>query len=132
MVQKNGIFLIVGSLLVACAVILTGCVQANGNPDLSGSIGQSPVPDGTAHPRFSGQGFHPNITAAADKLGVSPEQLDAVLNTTFQGRMNLTYAAQQLGVTTEQLADALGFRFNASRMRPGPGGTPMAGTGPSE
>jgi len=124
MVQKKELFLIVGSLLVACAVILSGCVQANGNPDQSATGGQSPNSGGTSHPRFSGQGFHPNITAAAEKLGVSPEQLDAVLNTTFQGRMNLTYAAQQLGVTTGQLADALGLRFNASGTRPGPGETP--------
>jgi hypothetical protein len=123
MANENEMFLIAGSFLVVCAVILAGCVQDDVTPAQSGTGGQPPIPAGTPG-RFSGQGFHPNLTAAAEKLGVTREQLDAVLNTTLEGRMNLTYDAQLLGVTPEQLADALGLRFNASRTRPGPGAGP--------
>jgi hypothetical protein len=125
-------FLLVGSVLLVTALILAGCVQDNGGSAQPGSVqpGQAqpagsmgPSPAGSPS-RYSGTGFHPNLTAAAGKLGVSSQQLEAVLNTTFQGRMNLTYAAEQLGVTPQQLADALGFRLNASRQRSGPGATP--------
>jgi phage gp37-like protein len=124
MAKEHGIFLIAGLVLVVCAVILAGCVQDNGTPAQVTTGGQPRVPAGTPS-RYSGQGVHPNLTAAAEKLGVTQQQLGAALNLTSQGRMNLTQAAQQLGVTTQQLADALGFQFNASRQRPYPGATPQ-------
>jgi len=54
------------------------------------------------------------ISEAAAKLGVSQDALREALNSTAGGRPNLTAVANQLGVTTQQLADALGFHFNAS------------------
>lgn len=124
--RGDRIFLIAGSVLLVTAMILAGCVQDNGSSAQPGSTqpvdGQAP-PTGTPS-QYSGPRFQPNLTAAAERLGVTQEQLENALNTTFQGRMNLTYAAQQLGVTTQQLADALGFHFNASRQRPYPGATP--------
>ena len=75
--------------------------------------------------RYTGPRFQPNITIAAEKLGVTTQQLENALNTSFQGSMNLTSAAQQLGVTTQQLADALGFHFNASGQQQGPGASPQ-------
>jgi hypothetical protein len=131
-VKGDRICLIAGSALLVTAMVLAGCLQDNGGSVQPGSVqpvqvqpagGLAPSPGGSPSP-YNGTGFHPNFTAAAEKLGVTRQQVEAALNTTFQGRMNLTYAAQQLGVTTQQLADALGFRFNASWQRPGPGVTP--------
>ena len=102
-------------------MIVEGCVQDNGSS--SQSTGGQVPPSGSPF-QYNGTRFHPNLTAAAETLGVTQQQLENVLNTTFQGRMNLTYAAEQLGVTTQELSDALGFHFNASRQRPGPGATP--------
>ena len=128
---RNQMILIAGSAFLVAAMVLAGCLQDTGGqgPD-SGT--QAPAPTGTQG-RYGGPRFQPNLTAAADKLGVSQEQLEAALNMTVQGasgRMNLTSAAGQLGVTRQQLADALGFQFNASRgqlngsrQRPGPGTT---------
>jgi len=104
--------------LLVAAMAFAGCMQGTGN---SGQVPGGPGPaTGGTPPRYEGPRFAPNITAAADTLGVSREQLEAALNSTSPGRMNLTSAAEQLGVTRQQLADALGFQFNASRQRPGP------------
>jgi hypothetical protein len=121
--RGNNPFLIAGSVLLVAVMILAGCVQNNGIS--TQTTGGQPMSSAASSSLANGTRFHPNLSAAAAKLGVAQEQLENVLNTTFQGRMNLTYAAQQLGVTTQQLADALGFRFNASRQRPGPGTTPQ-------
>ncbi|HXW98782.1 MAG TPA: hypothetical protein VEI51_03575 [Methanomicrobiales archaeon] len=116
---STGILLFAGAVLLVAAMIASGCVQDNGSPAQVPGGQATPTP-GTG-PRYGGQGqrFQPNFTAAAEKLGVTEQQLRDALNTTFQGRRNLTAAAQQLGVTTQQLSDALGFRFNASAPRPG-------------
>ena len=119
--RGDRIVLIAGSVLLVTAMILAGCVQGNGSP-AQATGGQAPSPTGTP-PRYTVPRFQPNITIAAEKLGVTTQQLDDALNITFQGRMNLTYAAQQLGVTTQQLADALGLPFNASGERPDAGAT---------
>ena len=119
--REKRIFLIPGSILPVTAMILAGCLQDNGSSARTAN-GRSPSPAGTPS-QYAGPRFQPNLTAAAEKLGMTRQQLEAALNITFQGRMNLTYAAQQLGVTTQQLADALGFRFNASWQRPHRGET---------
>ena len=109
------IILVAVAVVLAAAVIASGCVQNNGTQAQSPN---GPVTTGPGSPpRYSGQRFQPNLTAAAEKLGVSEQDLETALNTTFQGRMNLTGAAQRLGVTTQELADALGFHFNASMPR---------------
>ena len=109
--------LFAAAIMLAAGMIASGCVQDNAGSTQSPN---SPVTPGAgSKPRYSGQRYQPNLTAAAENLGVSEQELETALNTTFQGRMNLTGAAQRLGVTTQQLADALGFHFNAS----GPRGT---------
>jgi len=110
-VQISGV-LLGGLLLLVVAIALAGCVQDNATTMQTPGTGGNPVAGSMSGPR--GQGFHPNFTAAAAKLGVTEQALQTALNTTFQGRRNLTMAAQQLGVTTQKLADALGFSFNAS------------------
>ena len=109
-VQISGV-LLGGLLLLVVAIALAGCMQNNNTTMQTTGTPGTPAGSGSG-PR--GQGFHPNITAAAAKLGVTEQALQTALNTTFQGRRNLTMAAQQLGVTTQKLADALGFSFNAS------------------
>jgi len=104
--------LLAGSLLLVAAVVLSGCVQDNTTTGQAPGIRGTPAAGSEPGPR--GQAFHPNLTAAAAKLGVTEQDLQKALNITFQGRRNLTVAAQQLGVTTRQLADAMGFSFNAS------------------
>ncbi len=121
--RVNRVFLILGSVLLVAVMILAGCTQDTGIS--TQPAGARARPAAGSPYQFNGSRFHPNLTAAAEKLGVNQQQLETVLNTTFQGRMNLTYAAQQLGVTTQELSDALGFQFNASRQRPGPGMTPV-------
>jgi hypothetical protein len=111
------ILLVAGSVLLVTTMVLAGCVQDNGNSTQVGG-GQAPSPAGTP-PQYNGTRFQLNLTAAAEKLGVTQQQLEAALNMTSHGRMNLTSAAEQLGVTGQQLADALGFRFNASIQRAG-------------
>jgi len=68
------------------------------------------------------------LSAAADKLGVSEQDLKSALTPTNGGRPNLTAAAQQLGVTQQQLMDAFGFtarngtyQGNRTRMAATPG-----------
>lgn len=66
--------------------------------------------------QYSGQNFLTNdtlLSAAADKLGVSEQDLKSALTPT-NGRPNFTAAAQQLGVTQQQLRDALGFTAGGS------------------
>jgi len=116
------ILLVAGSVLLVISMVLAGCVQDNGSSAQAGS-GQEPSPAGT-RPQYNGPRLEPNLTAAAEKLGVPQQRLEAALNMTSTGRMNLTSAAEQLGVTRQQLDDALGFRFNASMRRPGPRVTP--------
>ena len=58
------------------------------------------------------------LNAAAAKLGVSTTDLQAALNGTPGSRPNLTDAAQQLGVTPQQLMDALGFPAGGFHSRP--------------
>jgi hypothetical protein len=71
--------------------------------------------------QFGGQNFLTNqtlLTAAADKLGVSEQDLQNALSTatnTTSGRPDLNAAAQQLGVSQQQLTDALGFPAGGSR-----------------
>jgi hypothetical protein len=68
------------------------------------------------------------FSAAAVKLGVSEDTLRAALNTTAGGRPNLTAAAQQLGVTPAQLTDALGIPSGGFRGRSGNNATAPAAT----
>ena len=76
-----------------------------------------------------GQGFLTNVTlltAAADKLGISEQDLQNALTMTSNatsGRPNITAAAQQLGITQQQLTDALGFPAGGRGMRGGQNAT---------
>jgi hypothetical protein len=77
--------------------------------------------------QFGGQNFLTNqtlLTAAADKLGVSGQDLQNALSSTTNtssGRPDLSAAAQQLGVSQQQLTDALGLGFPAGGSRSGRG-----------
>ena len=59
--------------------------------------GQRPLPNATV------------LAGAAIKLGIPESQLETALTGPSGGRVNVTAAAQQLGVTPQQLAEALGI-----------------------
>jgi len=101
------ILLFTGAVMLVASMIASGCIQDIGS-SMQSMGGQVSPPAGSPS---SGQRSQLNLTAAAGKLGVSEQDLENALNTTFQGRVNLTGTAQQLGVTTQQLADALNTTF---------------------
>ena len=84
--------------------------------------------------QFRGQNFLTNVTmltAAADKLGISEQDLQNALNITSNatsGRPYFTAAAQQLGITQQQLTDALGFPAGDPGMRGGRNATAVQPT----
>jgi len=91
---------------------------------VAGTTGSSPAhvsgaPGAASQRRTGGQGFASNATriaAAADKLGVTAQQLtDAMstVNATTGRNANFIDAAQKLGVTEQQLRDAFGFSAGA-------------------
>lgn len=86
------------------------------------------------NPQYHGQNFLTNVTlltSAADKLGVSEQDLQNALTMTSNatsGRPNLTAAAQQLGITQQQLTDALGFPAGGFGMRGGRNATAVQTT----
>jgi len=88
----------------------TGQAPASAGPGTDTQASAMPTGQGSGTHQFHG-GFLSNATlinSAAAKLDVSSDALAAALNSTG-GRPNLTAAAQQLGVTQQQLTDALGF-----------------------
>ena len=94
--------------------------SSTGNSPTPGNVGSQPgsYAGNTSNwsRQYSGQSFLTNdtlISAAADKLGVSEQDLKSALTPT-NGRPNFTAAAQQLGVTQQQLRDALGFTAGGS------------------
>ena len=59
------------------------------------------------------------LAAAAATLGVSEQDLQSALNSSANGRPNFTAAAQKLGVTSDQLTAALGIPTGGPGMRGG-------------
>jgi ABC-type phosphate/phosphonate transport system substrate-binding protein len=125
---------------IIVAILVTGCVQNSGSAT-NYSIGNQASPMGTTS-AISGQtsGQMPNagtppaglpgqyqrqrtlpnstvLNQAAEKLGVTEQQLENALNSSTGVRQNLTVAAQQLDVTPQQLADALGIPQGAQIQR---------------
>jgi hypothetical protein len=116
-----------------------------GLPDMSAQQGAAPPVDAgaarpaalspagnqpsRAGPSLAGaQGQHPDLAAAAQKLGVSVEALRAALGEPGHGPPDLVAAAVRLGVTVETLREVL----PAPDGSPGgmPGGGPPAGQRP--
>ncbi|RME75967.1 MAG: DUF1566 domain-containing protein [Chloroflexi bacterium] len=104
----------------------------NGNP--TGETCDAPnvmSPDGpNGGPRGQrppgGQPPQLDLSAAAEKLGVTEADLQAALGDLRQGPPNFAAAAETLGVTEAELMDALGV----SPSGPPPGGQPPAGGPP--
>ena len=63
-----------------------------------------------------------DLATAAEKLGVTEQQLSEALGDLSQGPMDLASAAEKLGVSEESLREALGFPE---------GGFPPGGLGPT-
>jgi len=123
--KRNTIVILIVSAILVAGIIVAGCLQDNGSSSGQSAGAQAPPPSGTPPVGSQYQNRFQNIlsnttvlTAAAEKLGVTEQQVENAFNTTQgQGHVNLTVAAQQLGVTVQQLADALGMHFNASMGR---------------
>lgn len=68
-----------------------------------------------------------DLAAAAEKLGVTEEQLREALGDMKQGPPDLAAAAEKLGISVDLLQEALGMPAGGSR----PGGPPPTGTEPT-
>ncbi len=68
----------------------------------------------------------PDLAAAAEKLGVTEQELTAALGDTTQGPGDLAAAAQTLGVTEQELMDALGGQGGAPQDGEPPGAPPSS------
>ncbi len=65
--------------------------------------------------RFNRTGFHLDYTGAAEKLGITVDDLHNALGDANGGRPNFVQAAQTLNVTVEQLRTDLGLPANFTR-----------------
>ena len=138
--KKTSIIAFLAAAILVAGIITAGCTQDTGSGSApAGNSQQSSQTGGDSSPpagynrslsggsgggrQFSGQNFLTNqtlLTAAADKLGVSEQDLQNALNTTTNatsGRPDLSAAAQQLGISQQQLMDALGFPASGFRGR---------------
>jgi hypothetical protein len=121
----------IGAVTIA-AILVAGCVQGTSGSQDQSAAGSAVSPQAqqaqqtqqgqntgataaNSSRHSTGQGFTSNATriaAAADKLGVSAQQLTDALSTVnaTTGRTgSFTDGAQKLGVTEQQLRDAFGF-----------------------
>jgi hypothetical protein len=138
--KKASIITFLAAAILVAGIITAGCTQtasSDSSPATNSQQYSSPgrdtsPPGGNAGYRnssfggsrqFSGQNFLTNQTllnAAADKLGVSEQDLQNALSATTNttnGRPDFTATAQQLGVSQQQLLDALGFSAGGFRGR---------------
>jgi|WetSurMetagenome_2_1015567.scaffolds.fasta_scaffold308918_2 hypothetical protein len=126
--KKDVSRILVISLVLIAGLTVAGCVQDNGTtgaqPGTSGGQLQGPQDNASGSARqFRDTGMLSNVTvlaAAADKLGVSEQELQDALESTknaTSGRPDLNAAAQKIGVTREDLTDALGFPAGGERFR---------------
>jgi hypothetical protein len=95
----------------------------------------TPAPGGTmpTPPEGGVPGERPSspamdLAAAAEKLGVTEEQLSEALGDLEQGFPDLAAAAEKLGVSEESLREALGLPASGSP----PDGPPPGGSEPAE
>jgi len=137
--------IVTGALLLA--IVVTGCVQ-NTETSVGSGTGPGVMPPVTgqatpgqrdpghmqnnqaipAGPENQSPRQHglPNTTVlaqAAEKLGVSEQQLENALAGQAGTRQNLSVSAQQLNVSPQQLAEALGFPPGNPAQRFGHNGT---------
>ena len=142
--KERSIAILIASAIIIAGILVTGCVQDAGrssdqstgtqappaapqnNPVTAGQTNQqiqnAGIPGAGSQRHYQGQGFLSNVTvltAAAEKLGVSEQDLQNALTSSGGGRQNLTAAAQQLGITRDQLAAALGIPAGNPGMRDG-------------
>ena len=138
--KRNSIIALIAAAILVAGIITAGCTQdagsspgpAGNNPQYTPASGDNSPPSGTtgngnsnygSGRQFGGQNLLTNqtlLTTAADKLGVSEQDLQNALNSTVNatsGRPNLNAAAQQLGVTQQQLTDAMGLPAGGFRGR---------------
>ena len=143
--MRNTVKALIMTAALLLAIIVTGCVQNNGPPVDSGtgvmppgtgpaSQGQpgsehtqngqtTPEGPGIQNPRQHGPPNATVIAQAAEKLGVSQQQLQSALTGEGGTRQNLSVAAEQLNVSPQQLAEALGFSSRNPVQRAGRNGT---------
>jgi hypothetical protein len=96
-------------------------------------IQNSATPPAGAQHQYQGQRILSNLTAltaAAEKLGVTEQDLQNALTSSGGGPQNLTAAAQQLGVNRDKLVAALGFPAGGTGMRGGRNATAMQTSSP--
>ena len=149
--KKTSIIGLLAAALLVAGMITAGCTQdANSSSNPAGNSQQYTTPAGSGDNvppagdigyrndsyggsrQFGGQNFLTNqtlLTTAADKLGVSEQDLQNALTATANttsGRPNLSAAAQQLGITQQQLTDALGFPAGGFRGRGNATATPAS------
>jgi hypothetical protein len=138
---KRSIFVVV--LAGMMVLVVAGCGQSE---EVTPAIEQpspaaeqtTPTPGGTmptppegGTPRERPPAPAMDLAAAAEKLGVTEQQLSEALGDMQQGLPDLAAAAEKLGVSEDSLQEALGFPEGVPPTGgPPPGGTPPAGSIP--
>ena len=116
--------------------VQTQAATSPGNPGTTDSITEKPTATGKETPKgdipseeMKGSGTlpegmgGPDIVSAAQKLGVTEDELIAALGDMGEGKQpDLESAASELGVSVEELEEALGF--NKEMPPGGAGGAP--------